>query len=184
MVYYPSPPSFYDTQITQTIEDQPMPKEMRMNEKHTWYDVIVSWASGKEIQFKHRGDQEWVDVLYDDETDAPNFNIPGWEWRVKPNGAVDQPRRLAVLEKATAIVSGAREATYGGPEQSFRTIADLWAVYLGRAVAPHDVAAMLALLKLARLKHSNGNHEDSWVDLAGYAACGAECVEQRPCTMN
>ena len=37
-------------------------------------------------------------------------------------------------------------------------------------------AAMLALLKLARIKHSDGMHKDSWVDLAGYAACGAECA--------
>ena len=37
-------------------------------------------------------------------------------------------------------------------------------------------AAMLALLKLARIKHSEGRHRDSWVDLAGYAACGAECA--------
>jgi hypothetical protein len=37
-----------------------------------------------------------------------------------------------------------------------------------------DVAAMLALLKIARLQQSP-NHRDSWVDLAGYAACGAEC---------
>ncbi|MFN7882545.1 MAG: DUF6378 domain-containing protein [bacterium] len=27
---------------------------------------------------------------------------------------------------------------------------------------------------MARLKNSP-NHRDSWVDLAGYAACGAEC---------
>ena len=84
--------------------------------------------------------------------------------------------RRAVLNEAAAIVTGAREAAYGGPEQSFGTIADLWSVYLGRAVAPHDVAALLALLKLARIKHSGGQHRDSWVDLAGYAACGAECA--------
>jgi hypothetical protein len=34
---------------------------------------------------------------------------------------------------------------------------------------------MLALLKIARLKNSP-NHRDSWVDIAGYAACGAECA--------
>ena len=84
--------------------------------------------------------------------------------------------RRTVLNEAANVVTGAREAAYGGPEQSFGTIADLWSVYLGRAVAPHDVAALLALLKLARIKHSGGQHRDSWVDLAGYAACGAECA--------
>ena len=32
---------------------------------------------------------------------------------------------------------------------------------------------MLALLKIARIRSGNGK-EDNWVDLAGYAACGAE----------
>lgn len=94
--------------------------------------------------------------------------------KLKPG---DEPSlRRSVLTDAIAVVTGAREETYGGPEQSFGTIADLWSVYLGRAVAPHDVAALLALLKLARIKHSGGQHRDSWVDLAGYAACGAECA--------
>ena len=96
-----------------------------------------------------------------------------------PSEAEDRPIRLAVLEDAATVVSGAREATYGGPEQSFGTIADLWSVYLGCCLAPYDVAAMLALLKLARIKHSRGSHRDSWVDLAGYAACGAECVGKK-----
>ena len=33
---------------------------------------------------------------------------------------------------------------------------------------------MMCLLKLARLKGAAGKHQDSWVDLAGYAACGCE----------
>ena len=84
--------------------------------------------------------------------------------------------RQAILDEASAVVTGAREDTYGGPEQSFRTIAGLWSAYLGQEVSTHDVAAMMALLKLARIKHSEGQHRDSWTDLAGYAACGAECA--------
>ena len=34
---------------------------------------------------------------------------------------------------------------------------------------------MMALLKIARVKY-NPRHADSWVDIAGYAACGAECA--------
>lgn len=84
--------------------------------------------------------------------------------------------RQAILDEASAAVTGAREDAYGGPEQSFRTIAGLWSAYLGQEVSTHDVAAMMALLKLARIKHSEGQHRDSWVDIAGYAACGAECA--------
>lgn len=84
--------------------------------------------------------------------------------------------RQAILDEASAAITGAREDTYGGPEQSFLTIAKFWSAYLDHFVEPQDVAAMLALMKLARLKHSEGQHRDSWVDLAGYAACGAECA--------
>lgn len=84
--------------------------------------------------------------------------------------------RGEVLAEANSIVNGARAQTYGGPEDSFKTIAALWGAYKGDtgAFTTSDVAIMLALLKVARLKNSP-DHRDSWVDLAGYAACGAEC---------
>jgi hypothetical protein len=39
-----------------------------------------------------------------------------------------------------------------------------------------DVAIMMNLLKISRLSWSP-TKEDHWVDAAGYAACGAECVD-------
>ena len=84
--------------------------------------------------------------------------------------------RQAILDEARDAITGEREDAYGGPEQSFTTIAKFWSAYLDRFIETQDVAAMLALLKLARIKHSEGQHRDSWVDLAGYAACGAECA--------
>lgn len=86
------------------------------------------------------------------------------------------PTRTQILQSATAIVQGEREQSYGGPESSFTAIAELWTAYLGRPVHAQDVALMMALMKIARLKTAQGVHWDSWVDLAGYAACGAECV--------
>lgn len=95
-----------------------------------------------------------------------------------PSEAGKKPEsvRSSILNEANRIVNGARANTYGGPEDSFRTIAALWSAYLKTEtkLLPADVAAMLALLKIARLQQSP-NHRDSWVDLAGYAACGAEC---------
>jgi hypothetical protein len=84
--------------------------------------------------------------------------------------------RQAILDEARDAITGEREDAYGGPEQSFTTIAKFWSAYLDRFIETQDVAAMLALLKIARIKHSEGQHRDSWVDLAGYAACGAECA--------
>ena len=95
--------------------------------------------------------------------------------------------RAAVLEKARACVCGEREEDYGSPEDSFGCIAELWEAYLRAAcvspnaiitVTPTDVAMLMALLKIARVGTSFvGGTADSFVDLAGYAACGAECAE-------
>ena len=81
--------------------------------------------------------------------------------------------RTALLEAAEHAVTGDRETDYGTPEQNFARIADLWTAYLCRSIEPHDVAAMMILLKLARV--AGGQYKnDNWVDVAGYAACGAE----------
>lgn len=90
-------------------------------------------------------------------------------------------KRTEILEAAKRCVVGDREQDYGSPENSFGTIADLWNAYLANAanleswkgVTAKDVAAMLALLKIARIASGHAK-EDNWVDLAGYAACGGE----------
>ena len=82
--------------------------------------------------------------------------------------------RTEILEAAKRCVCGDREQDYGSPEDSFGTIAALWNAYLGRGtISSADVAAMLALLKIARIASGHAK-EDNWVDLAGYAACGGE----------
>ena len=55
----------------------------------------------------------------------------------------------------------------------FSTIATYWSEHLSYQITAVDVAAMMALLKVARLKSNVGN-EDNWVDACGYLACGGE----------
>lgn len=89
--------------------------------------------------------------------------------------------RKDILVAANDCVNGAREEDYGTPEDNFATIAAMWNAYLhsvSRAALPHDitamdVAAMMALLKIARIA-GTGFKLDNWIDLAGYAACGGE----------
>lgn len=88
--------------------------------------------------------------------------------------------REEILREALRCVTGEREQQYGSPEDSFMAIAELWTVYLEHGCVedngavllhPEDVAAMMALLKIARI--CTGKYKgDNWVDLAGYAACG------------
>lgn len=87
--------------------------------------------------------------------------------------------RAEILDAAKRIVTGDREDQYGKPEDGFEAIAALWAAYLRGAgveidfLDAHDVAAMMALLKIARIA-TGGSKADNWIDLAGYAACGGE----------
>lgn len=90
--------------------------------------------------------------------------------------------RKEILAAAEKCVCGDREQDYGIPENSFRLIAEFWHTYLSaKCVAagvhvqlePEDVAAMMALLKIARVS-VNPEHVDSWIDGAGYMACGGE----------
>lgn len=81
--------------------------------------------------------------------------------------------RAEILDKAKVCVVGDREQDYGSPENNFTRIAGLWTYYLGYPVEARDVAAMLALLKIARIASGHAK-DDNWIDLAGYAACGGE----------
>lgn len=83
--------------------------------------------------------------------------------------------RRAILREAESVVTGARADEYGSVEDSFTDIAAFWSIYLDRTLTSFDVAAMMILLKLIRLKTASG-HVDSVIDIAGYAACYAACV--------
>lgn len=85
--------------------------------------------------------------------------------------------RQKILEKAMECILGHRVTDYGKPEDNFERIARLWNAYLGSDIFnSKDVAIMMALLKIARIKGGNGD-EDSFIDLAGYAACAGEIDE-------
>ena len=91
----------------------------------------------------------------------------------------DSWTRKRVLSEAERCVCGQREQDYGTPDDSFQKIAALWTAYLSQnsivdtVFSAYDVAVMMALLKISRISE-NPQHMDSWVDLAGYAACGGE----------
>jgi hypothetical protein len=78
-----------------------------------------------------------------------------------------------ILATASEYVTKDRAATHGDAESNFSLIGALWTAYTGAKIGAVDVAAMMALLKVARVKGNPGNL-DSWCDLAGYAACGGE----------
>ncbi|MGM9681821.1 MAG: DUF6378 domain-containing protein [Eubacteriales bacterium] len=100
---------------------------------------------------------------------------------IEPSETID---RLNVLSRAGVAVTGAREEEYGDPGENLACIASLWQAYIetrcvppiargGVCVTAEDVAAMMALLKIGRLA-TGGGSDDTWIDIAGYAAIGGE----------
>ena len=86
--------------------------------------------------------------------------------------------RAAVLDTAKDYVTRDRAADHGDMEDNFRTIASYWNTHLGiDFIKPQDVAVMMTMLKLARIRQ-NEKHLDNWIDACGYMACGGEIVSK------
>lgn len=96
--------------------------------------------------------------------------------------------------EAERITNGTRRASYGKPENNFARICTMWEAYFKikgwkiinineleedaedysqGSLQPLDVAAMMRLMKEARLAETP-DHLDSYQDIIGYAGCGAE----------
>ena len=88
----------------------------------------------------------------------------------------------ALLDAAKGTVAD-RGLNYGSPEDNFGRIARLWNTHMTNRhngpLTPADVAQMMVLMKVARLENTPA-HLDSWTDIAGYAACGANITCKAP----
>lgn len=90
--------------------------------------------------------------------------------------------RKHILDEAEKCVCQDRQEQYGEPENNFRVIAAFWDDYLRArryisgfnfSLKPHDVAMMMALLKIGRIA-TGQFHEDSYIDAIGYLALAGE----------
>lgn len=82
--------------------------------------------------------------------------------------------RQRCLDEAGRIIQGQRDKQYGGPEENFGRIADMWSMIFGVEVTREDVAMAMVAVKVARYASKSGYQPDTWTDIAGYAACGFE----------
>lgn len=92
-------------------------------------------------------------------------------------GVVEPSIREETLDAAKKCVMGDREQDYGTPESNFATIASFWSDYLDMDISAQQVADMMILMKISRIKNGGGTG-DSYVDIAGYAACGNEILSK------
>ena len=80
--------------------------------------------------------------------------------------------RADILQEAARLTAKDRQNFFGDPRTNHRRIADLWTTYLEHEITPQQVAICMALVKVARLMQTET--EDSFVDLAAYAAIAGE----------
>lgn len=78
--------------------------------------------------------------------------------------------------KHVANVIAERNNQYGAAADNMAAIAARWSATLGHEITPPQVVLCLLDLKLARLAH-DPTHEDSAVDVCGYAALLRELTE-------
>ena len=94
-----------------------------------------------------------------------------------------------IFDQAKDLIYGQRNKDYGHPRENFSTTAMLWNTYIDQRqvthertnigpfeLVEHDVAYMMALLKIARLAN-DPQHRDSRVDVCGYMGCADRLEE-------
>ncbi len=98
--------------------------------------------------------------------------------------------RAEILDAAKDCVCADRNRQYGEPEDNFRIIGDLWGRYIAEAcidlstedggcrvhIRPVDVANLMVLFKVGRAATADCQKSDTYVDMAGYAACAGGMI--------
>ena len=87
--------------------------------------------------------------------------------------------RTDILDAARQAITVDRAATHGEAENTFGLIAAYWSAHLDCEVTAGDVAQLMVLFKVARMK-ANPGHADNYVDAVGYAAIAGELAEPVP----
>jgi len=77
------------------------------------------------------------------------------------------------LSEAIRLSGTDRQKDYGDKVDNHNNIARLWSAYLDTDIKAHDVAIMMALLKMARTK-LGAVSKDTYIDMAAYSAIAGE----------
>lgn len=137
-----------------------------------WWDsdfgLDHSASTGKKVGDRMVEVSKTIDSIVGAPTDTPT----------ETDTPTDTPTtRAEILDAAKKIVTGDREKQYGKPEDNFAVIAEFWTTYIGHPIFSEDVAIMMALLKIARIR--SGNYKaDSFVDGVGYLSLAAEIARR------
>ena len=151
-----------------TLVQAPWEKKLTDKEESVWkYLVENRRAETKEVAEACGVEEAYVDEL------VSRIGSPNWRDKVSNPKTKN---RADILDTAKEYVTKDRAADHGDMEDNFLTIAAYWNTHLGiYSIGPQDVAVMMTLLKLARIRQ-NEKHLDNWIDACGYMACGGEII--------
>ena len=82
-----------------------------------------------------------------------------------------------ILNIASQLVNNDRNDQHGDMTTNHINIAKLWSAYKGVEFTAHEVAVMMALLKIARTKIGKVNPDD-YVDACGYLGIAGEVASE------
>ena len=83
-----------------------------------------------------------------------------------------------ILNQAQTIIKGDRNLRYGDPKINYKRIIEGWQLILGTEITEGQYGMMMIWMKIARLMEDE-THMDSWIDIAGYAACTGEVIDDK-----
>lgn len=136
-------------------------------------DMVEMWIEGNETETVPA--EAEAEAAAEAETNEAETNEAETERPEKWKDPADLRREI--LTDAAVCVCSDRNLMYGKPEDNFGVIAAMWSAYLGDPVTAADVAAMMILFKVARIATAEQPSRDSYVDIAGYAACGGGMIK-------
>lgn len=114
-----------------------------MTTPHKHAEIIKAWADGVPVQFRSKGDTEWIDL-------DPRSSMVGWyydyEYRIKPADPVEPPTPLTVQLRDSSDTEDPMYSLYLGRPGDFHWVAD----FAVRAEA-HDYASYLCIKYAAQL---------------------------------
>ena len=89
--------------------------------------------------------------------------------------------KASELLNEASRVRNERGAVYGDAYDNMRTTAELVSAYLGVSITADQMAIILALVKIARLKQTPGfDNRDSYLDCIAYLAIAGEASTHNP----
>lgn len=84
-----------------------------MTKKHKYYDVIVAWANGEDIQYSSI-DLPWKDYEPYAENSVPAFNYNEFSWRIKPKTTIKRCR-MALFTDGMVVAYDITNSTLDDP---------------------------------------------------------------------